>query len=281
MKVFYGFAQAEGMVKDSVVTVGMFDGVHKGHKTIIRHVVDFALEIGGEPTLVTFWPHPRQVLARGDANLKLINTLEEKIALLRQTGLQNLVVQPFSIEFSKLSSKDFLQRYLAKTLNAKAMVVGKNHFFGHNREGNFEQIREFANAFSVLAKQIPLKMIDEETISSAKIRDSLSVGNICMANELLGYDYFVTGSLCGEIRYGRYLFTPQQEVKLLPTPGVYDCCLSYGQQDLDCSVEIFSAPQGQIEIFVDLRHHTFLPGTIGLLKLSFLQNSGVIKQTTP
>lgn len=270
MKVFYSFAEAEGKVNDAVLTIGMFDGVHKGHETIINHIIDIASELGGEATLVTFWPHPRQVLSNDTSNLKLINTLEEKIDLMHQTGLQNLIVHPFTIEFSKTSSYDFLQNYLAKILKAKAIVVGKNHFFGHNREGNFEQIREFAKTFSILAKQIPLRLIDEETISSEKVREAISVGNILKTNELLGYKYFVSGSISGATQDGRFHFTPHQEIKLLPTPGVYDGCLRNEGQDLNCSVEIAGSPHGQTKILVDFHHNLVSSDPDRLLRLTFL-----------
>ncbi len=254
MKVFNSFAEAEGIVKGAVVAIGMFDGVHKGHKTIISHLRQTANKVGGESTLITFWPHPRQVLSNNQANLKLINTLEEKIGLLSQTGVQNLIVHPFTIEFSKTSGYDFLQNYLAKTLNAKAVVVGKNHFFGHNREGNFKQIAEFAESFSIIAKQIPLKLIDKEAISSASIREALSLGNTSKANQLLGYKYFVTGNISGSTQSRRFLFITDQQIKLLPTRGVYICSLKNRDEEINCTAEISAQSNGADEIVVMFEH---------------------------
>jgi riboflavin kinase/FMN adenylyltransferase len=193
MKVFYSFSEADGKVSNSVVTIGMFDGVHAGHKKIIGHVIKIADEINGESTLITFWPHPRQVLSNDNFSHKLINTLEEKIELLRKTGLKNLIVHPFTIDFSKTSGSFFLQNYVAKALKAKAIVVGKNHFFGHNRQGNFEVIKDFAKKYSLVARQIPLELIAQETISSAKIREAIAIGDLKKANNLLEYNYFITG----------------------------------------------------------------------------------------
>jgi len=240
MKVFFSFSEAEGKVRDSVVSIGMFDGVHAGHKKIINHVRRIAEEMGGQSTLVTFWPHPRQVLSNDLNSLKLISTLDEKIDLLSRTGLQNLVVQTFTVEFSETSSNQFLQDYLSKFLDAKAIVVGKNHFFGHNREGNFEVIREFASEFGVLARQIPLELIDNETISSAKIREALSNGDISKANQLLEYQYFVSGTLTSnDMNTERLCFVKEHPIKLLPSGGQYNCLLTIGKTDYHCSAHVY------------------------------------------
>ena len=227
MKVFHDTSQAEGKIKNAVVTTGSFDGVHVGHKIIIQRLGELANEIGGESTLVTFYPHPRKVLYPEQKDLKLINSQKEKIALLAKTGLKNLVIIPFSLEFSKTSSHDFITDILIGQLNAKIIVVGQNHHFGHNRSGDFSYLYQLGHELNFKVENIPLQDIENETVSSTKIRKALFEGNIMRANAYLDHQYIISGEMSHvsppdpeiKMRFHRIEITEQE--KLIPPPGIY------------------------------------------------------------
>lgn len=185
-------------VKNAVVTTGSFDGVHIGHKTILNRLNDIAKDIGGESTLITFHPHPRKILYPETAGkeLKLISSQSEKIELLRKVGLHNLIIVPFNIEFSKISSVDFIRNILVKKLHAHTVVIGFNHHFGHNREGDFEHLHELGKYYNFMVEEIPQQDIDNETVSSTKIREAIKEGRIQRANAYLDHHYIIIGELC-------------------------------------------------------------------------------------
>lgn len=211
----------------AVVTLGTFDGVHRGHREIIRRLAAAAEEKNGESVLLTFWPHPRMVLHPDDDSLKLLNTINEKIELLEQTGLGHLVIAPFTKEFSRLSSLDFIREILAGKLRAKHIVIGYDHHFGKNREGSYEQLEECAPIFDFELEQVPAFLVDDVAISSSKIRKELQFGDLTKGNTYLGYDYFVTGNVIKGYKRGRELGYPTANVglsdkyKLLPADGIY------------------------------------------------------------
>ncbi len=227
MKVFHDTAQAAGKIRNAVVTTGSFDGVHIGHKVIIDRLNQIAREIDGESVLITFYPHPRKVLYPEQTDLKLINSQEEKIELLRKAGLQNLIIVPFSIEFSKTSSHDFVSNILVGQLGAKVVVVGHNHHFGHNRQGDYEYLHHLANELDFKVEEIPLQDIENETVSSTKIRKALLEGNIQRANAYLDHQYIISGRLqqskespvSQNIPF--FIIEITEEEKLVPPPGVY------------------------------------------------------------
>lgn len=227
MKVFHDTSQAEGKIKNAVVTTGSFDGVHVGHKIIIQRLGELANEIGGESTLVTFYPHPRKVLYPEQKDLKLINSQKEKIALLAKTGLKNLVIIPFSLEFSKTSSHDFITDILIGQLNAKIIVVGQNHHFGHNRSGDFSYLDQLGHELNFKVENIPLQDIENETVSSTKIRKALFEGNIMRANAYLDHQYIISGEMSHvsppdpEIKMRFHRIEITEEEKLIPPPGIY------------------------------------------------------------
>ncbi len=227
MKVFNSTQEATGKINKAVVTTGSFDGVHIGHKSIIDRLKQLADEIGGESTLVTFFPHPRKVLYPEQKDLKLINSQEEKIELLSKTGLHNLVIIPFSVEFSKTTSHDFITRILIEQLNAKTIIVGQNHHFGHNRSGDFSYLDDLSRKLGFKVEDIPLKDIENETVSSTKIRKALAEGNIMRANAYLDHQYIITGimqkasALNGSLQDTWYTVGISEEEKLIPPPGVY------------------------------------------------------------
>jgi len=227
MKVFHDIAQAAGKIRNAVVTTGSFDGVHIGHKVIIDRLNQIAREIDGESALITFHPHPRKVLYPEQTDLKLINSQEEKIELLRKAGLQNLIIVPFSIEFSKTSSHDFVGNILVGQLGAKVVVVGHNHHFGHNRQGDYEYLHNLASELGFKVEEIPLQDIENETVSSTKIRKALLEGNIQRANAYLDHQYIISGRLqqSNESPVTQnvpfFIVEITEEEKLVPPPGVY------------------------------------------------------------
>lgn len=227
MKVYYDTAEAAGNLTRAVVTTGSFDGVHVGHKIIIDRLNQMAREIGGESVLITFHPHPRKVLYPEQKDLKLINSQEEKIELLRKTGLDNLIVIPFSVEFSKTTSHDFVTRILIGELDARVIVIGHNHHFGHNRQGDYSYLHALSRELGFTVEEIPLKDIENETVSSTKIRKALQEGNIQRANAYLDHQYIIHGTLL-ETRLSSSVYPmeavgmeiPEKE-KLIPPPGIY------------------------------------------------------------
>ena len=238
MKVFNSTQEATGKINKAVVTTGSFDGVHIGHKSIIDRLKQLAEEIGGESTLVTFHPHPRKVLYPDQKDLKLINSQEEKIELLSKTGLHNLVIIPFSIEFSKTTSHDFITRILIEQLNARTVIVGQNHHFGHNRSGDFSYLYDLSNKMGFNVEDIPLKDIENETVSSTKIRKALAQGNIMRANAYLDHQYIITGilqngaALNASLQGTWYTLGISEEEKLIPPPGVYATGVRFNNQSL-------------------------------------------------
>lgn len=250
MKVFHNTQEAKGNLKNTVVTTGSFDGVHIGHKMIIERLQQLAGEIQGESTLVTFHPHPRKVLYPEQKDLRLINSQEEKIQLLAKTGLDNLVILPFSVEFSKTSSHDFITKILLDQLNARVIVVGQNHHFGHNRAGDFSYLYKLGEETGFKVEDIPLKDIENETVSSTKIRKALAEGNIMRANAYLDHQYIITGPLAPTPegyanlpgKYHRLII--EEEEKLIPPPGVYASNMMHGNNLLKSMTVISDDDKG-------------------------------------
>ncbi len=227
MNVYYHTAEAAGKIHDAVVTTGSFDGVHVGHKLIINRLNEIAKDIGGESVLITFYPHPRKVLYPDQENLKMINSQEEKIELLRKAGLQNLVIIPFSLEFSRTTSHDFVVNMLIGHLGARVIVVGHNHHFGYARKGDYSYLHHLSRDLGFGVEEIPLKMIENETVSSTKIRKALVEGNIQRANAYLDHQYIIMGKLYagkpipGDSGLPSLGINLTADEKLIPPPGIY------------------------------------------------------------
>ena len=223
MKVFRGISEFKE-TKKSVVTVGTFDGVHIGHQKIINKIN--ANKKDKNSVLLTFYPHPRMVV-QDETNLKLLNTLEEKIMLLNKAGLDCLVVEPFTKHFSKITAFEFVKNILVNTLNLKKLVIGYDHRFGKNREGNFETLTEYSEIYNYKIKEISAQDIETVTVSSTKIRKALQEGDIKTANKYLGYEYLLTGKVVRGKGLGRKWNYPTINIqianpyKLIPKNGVY------------------------------------------------------------
>jgi riboflavin kinase/FMN adenylyltransferase len=214
-------------VRNPVVTTGTFDGVHLGHQKIISRIKDVAKNENGETVLLTFYPHPRMVLFPDDNELKLINTQEEKIKLLEHYGVDHLIIYPFTKEFSRLTSVEFVRNILVNTIKTKRLVIGYNHHFGRNREGSFDHLKEYGPLYGFEVEEIPAQDIDSIEISSTKIRNALQEGAITVANEYLGHTYSLTGKVVVGKKLGRTIGYPtaniyiEDKYKLIPSDGVY------------------------------------------------------------
>lgn len=226
MKIYYDISDFK-KVPDSIVTIGTFDGVHIGHQEILKKMVRKADEIKGETVVVTFYPHPRQVLAKGVNNIRFISTQEEKIKHLEALGVDNLVIIKFTEEFSKVSSEDFIKNYIVKNIEPAVLVIGYDHHFGNKREGDFEMLYELGNQYHFKVEKIQEKDIDNIAVSSTKIRDFLAKGDICHANMLLGYQFSYTGKVVHGQGFGHKMGYPTanievgEEFKLIGKAGVY------------------------------------------------------------
>ncbi|MCF6406108.1 bifunctional riboflavin kinase/FAD synthetase [Chitinophaga filiformis] len=214
-------------LRRAVITIGTFDGVHSGHRYIIQQLQETAAACDGESVIITFDPHPREVLQPGGAPVKLLTTLEEKIELLAKEGIDHLVIVPFTREFSELSARAYLEDFLIEKFNPHTIIIGYDHRFGHNREGGLELLEAEQNRYGFQLVEIPQQIVHDLAVSSTKIRKSLQDGNIQLANELLGYHYFLEGTVIHGDKMGRQLGYPTANIelpdprKLIPAQGIY------------------------------------------------------------
>ena len=208
------------------VTIGTFDGVHFGHQQIIEKLVSEAQKAGKKSVVLTFFPHPRMVLQK-DAFLELINTIDERAALLEKTGLDYLIIHPFSKEFSRTTALEFVRDILVNQLNISKLIIGYDHHFGKNREGNITQLTEYSHLYDFKVEEIPAQDIDSVSVSSTKIRRALHAGNLKTANNYLGYNFMLNGTvvngkkLGGKIGYPTANIDVKETYKLIPKTGVY------------------------------------------------------------
>lgn len=232
MQVIEGLGNI-GKIKNSIVTQGTFDGVHTGHLKILKSIVTLAKKDNCKSVLLTFNPHPRQILQNNESSIKLLTTFDEKLELLKSTGLDYIVVIPFDKQLSELSAEDFIKKILVDKIGVKTLVVGYDHRFGKNREGKFEDLKHFSNKYNFEVKEIAAFDIDEATVSSTKIRKSLLQGDILTANKFLGWKYFLSGNVYEGKKLGRTIGFPTANInvgnndKLIPANGVYAVEVKY------------------------------------------------------
>ncbi|HHL52503.1 MAG TPA: bifunctional riboflavin kinase/FAD synthetase, partial [Flammeovirgaceae bacterium] len=225
MKVYEGIA---GFVPkgNAIVTSGTFDGVHIGHQKILNTLQDIAAATGGETVLITYWPHPRLVL-NPEAHIKLLTTFDEKSRVLEGFGLDHLIKIPFTKEFARTSSLDFIRNILVNGIGTHTLVIGYDHRFGHNREGNFESLKANAANYGFRVEEIPRQDVDNVGVSSTKIRKALWQGDIRTANAFLGWEYCLNGTVVPGAQRGRQIGFPTANIqindplKLIPADGVY------------------------------------------------------------
>ncbi|MFN2428762.1 MAG: bifunctional riboflavin kinase/FAD synthetase [Cryomorphaceae bacterium] len=211
----------------AIVTVGTFDGVHVGHQKLLSRIRELARKENGETVLLTFSPHPRIVLFPDDNDLKLLTTLNERIERLEKTGLDHLIIHPFSVEFSRTTALEYVKDILVNQLGVHKLVIGYDHHFGRNREGNLKRLKEMAPGYGFEVEEISAQEIDDVNVSSTKIRNALEAGDIAKANEFLGYAYPVSGEVVKGDQIGRSLefptanLKPPEATKMIPMNGVY------------------------------------------------------------
>jgi riboflavin kinase/FMN adenylyltransferase len=210
----------------SVLTIGTFDGVHIGHQKIIERLNQIKSEDFERSMILTFYPHPRMVLDHSK-DIKMLTTMDEKVYLLEKFGLDDLIIEPFTKEFSRLSALDFVRNILVNQLNIKKLVIGYDHHFGKNREGNFEQLSEYGELYDFKVEEISAQEIENVSVSSTKIRKALENGEMEKANKYLGYNYLLTGKIIKGQGIGRKINFPTvnlhiaEDYKLIPKKGVY------------------------------------------------------------
>ncbi len=212
--------------KPTIVTIGTFDGVHLGHQKIVAQITKNADALNCESLVLTFFPHPRMVLQES-TEMKQLNTLNEKIALLDNLGIDNLVVHPFDKEFSRLTAEEFVKKVLVDVFKIKKIIIGHDHRFGRNRTATIDDLINFGETYGFEVEQISAEEINEVSISSTKIRNALLEGNIELATNYLGYDYSLTGIIFKGKQLGRTIGYPtanitiEEDYKLIPNNGVY------------------------------------------------------------
>ena len=212
--------------KGSVVTIGTFDGVHLGHRALLERLVETAGRDNLDSVLLTFYPHPRMIVQK-DCDLKLLSSISEKKRLLNDIGLDHLVIQPFTKEFSRLSAQEFVVEILVDQLNAKKIIIGYDHRFGRNRTADINDLREFGSEYGFEVEEISAQQLDEVSVSSTKIRRALETGDITTANSYLGYPYSLEGIIVKGKGIGKTLDYPTANLqvtdtsKLIPAKGVY------------------------------------------------------------
>lgn len=211
--------------KGLALSLGMFDGVHKGHQSILAKLCEVAKEKNYDTALLTFWPHPR-ILLQPDCGLKLLNTLDEKTALLQQYGIQHLFLKTFDEAFRNLTGEEFIRKILVDTLDIKFLIIGYDHVFGKDKSGNFQLLQKLAPELGFEVLRMDAIDFNNQHISSTKIRQALQNGDIPLANEMLGYHYPLSGTVIEGKKIGRTLGFPTANIKIdqlkfLPKKGAY------------------------------------------------------------
>lgn len=225
MKIYYDINDFEQVPK-AVVTIGTFDGVHRGHQEILRNMVNRAKELGGESVVVTFYPHPRQVLNH-DSGIRFISTQEEKIRHLEVLGIDNLIIINFTKEFAAIPSEDFIKDFIVKNIQPTVLIIGYDHHFGKGRTGDFDMLYELGSQYHFKVEKIQEQDVDNVAVSSTKIRHFLENGDIKHANMLLGYEFSYTGKVIHGQQVGHKIGYPTanidvaEEFQLIEKQGVY------------------------------------------------------------
>ncbi len=226
MKIYRNLTEFERL-ENAVVTIGTFDGVHIGHQKILKKLVDCAKKTNGESVLLTFFPHPRLIINPDDEALRLINDIEEKTHQLALSGLDHLIITPFTRDFSNQSPEEYIRNVLVSKLGTRQIIIGYDHHFGKDRKGNIKNLTEQAAIFDYEVKEIPKQDIDDVAVSSTRIREALIKGDIDTANRYLGYPFELTGTIVRGDQIGRTIGFPtanlnvHEKHKLIPAYGIY------------------------------------------------------------
>ena len=225
MEIFRSIQEFASDTK-TIVTLGTFDGVHKGHKSILEKLINSSKSSGCQSLVLTFFPHPRMVLQQ-NTDIKLLTTINEKAMLLDEHGVDNLIIHPFDHTFSRLTAEEFVKDILVDKLNICKIIIGHDHRFGRNRTADINDLIAYGREYGFEVEQISALEINEVSVSSTKIRNALNSGNIETANKFLGYPYFITGTVVEGRQLGRTIGFPTanihvaEDYKLIPSHGVY------------------------------------------------------------
>ncbi len=262
MKIYNNFSDFV-KVSNAIVTIGTFDGVHLGHQAILKDMVKTAKNIGGETVVITFYPHPRQVLNINAANLRFITTQEEKLQLLEKSGVDNVIVVNFTKEFSRVSSEDFIRDYIIEHINPVKLVIGYDHHFGNNRMGDFNLLSEMQDKYNFQVQRIEAHDVENIAVSSTKIRHSLQQGDIERANSLLGYQFSYIGKVVSGNKIGREIgyrtanIEVEREFRLIETSGVYATYVDYEGKEYKSMTYIGKKPTVNNDEVENIEVHLF------------------------
>lgn len=247
-------------IKDSVVTIGTFDGVHLGHQKIIKRLVAIAHAEQLQALVLTFFPHPRMVVQK-DTSIKLINTIDEKADLIQDLGVDHLVIKAFTKDFSRLTSLEYVRDVLVNKLHVKHIIVGYDHHFGRNRTANIKDLKEFGAFYGFKVTEITAQEVGDVAVSSTKIRSALAEGSIKVANQFLGYNFMLNGTVVKGKGLGNTIQFPtanlqiEESYKLIPKKGVYlvqsiiDAQLVYGMLNIGTNPTVSDANEISVEVF--------------------------------
>lgn len=262
MKVYRHIDEFPGC-QNAVVTTGTFDGLHVGHRTILNRLKEIAAAINGETVVLTFFPHPRMVLYPDNKDLKLIDTIDERIEFLKAENIDHLIIHPFSKEFSRLSSIEFVREILVNKLGTKKLVIGYNHQFGRNREGSFEHLKEFSSLYGFEVEEIPAKIVDDVDVSSTKIRNAINNGDIKTANAYLNRHFTLRGKVSHGNKIGREIGFPtanlmiEESYKIIPKIGAYAVIAWINENSYKAMLNIGLRPTFNNESGVKIEVHIF------------------------
>ncbi|MFC2121435.1 bifunctional riboflavin kinase/FAD synthetase [Bacteroidota bacterium] len=235
-------------VKNPVVTIGIFDGVHRGHHKIIDQLKKTAKEFDGESVIFTLWPHPRLILDRQENKIFLLNTIEDKIKLLEKAGIDHLIIQTFDSSFAKVSAGDFIEKILVNKIGIKQLIVGFNHKFGHKRYGGQLEYDQYAAKFGFNIINVEGLKTDNVNISSTRIRSALLKGDIILANKFLGYTFKIQGKVVHGSEFGRTINFPTANIQInnkniiIPGDGVYAVKIGIGEHMYSAMLNIGKRP---------------------------------------
>ncbi|HXI00353.1 MAG TPA: bifunctional riboflavin kinase/FAD synthetase [Sphingobacteriaceae bacterium] len=235
MKIYNHIDEFKAL-KNAVVTIGTFDGVHIGHQKILGRLKELAHQTGGESVILTFFPHPRMILHPEDLNLKLITSITEKAELLTQAGIDHLIITPFTRDFSNQSPEDYIKKVLVEKIGTKKIVVGYDHRFGKDRSGSLKDLQEFSPAYGFEVEEISEQDVNDVAVSSTQIRSALLSGDADTANEFLGYAFKLNGRVVRGDQLGRTLGYPtanlfvEETYKLIPGDGIYAVLVEVDQK---------------------------------------------------
>ena len=247
-------------IKESIVTIGTFDGVHLGHQKIINKLIGIANEERLQALVLTFFPHPRTIVQE-DASIKLINTIDEKAGLMKSYGVDHLVVKEFTKEFSRLTALEYVRDVLVNKLHVKHIIVGYDHHFGRNRTANINDLKEYGAFYGFKVTEIDAHEVGDVAVSSTKIRAALTKGDIITANHFLGYNFMLTGLVVKGQGLGKTIQFPtanlkiEESYKLIPKKGVYlvqsviDAQLVYGMMNIGTNQTVSDADKISVEVF--------------------------------